>query len=484
MRTWGCGSRIIKARYSSPLRKLSALKTGFSARFAISMLLLAALLASSGCVALLEDEKLIVTEHLVTQNSKPPVEQTEVANYDEFKEALLDLVMQHAETAQILYTSFDEDVQSDFERASSELQSNDPICAYAVAEITAQYTKIVSYFEIEINIEYRRTKQQVDSIVAVSTTRYLRTELLSVMSDYRDEALIQTTLSGVKAADMLNYVRETYYDNPRTIVMMPVTAVEIFPEEGPDKIFELRFAYSQPDDFLRQYGESLSKAVRLCAAVAGGDNDGEILLSLAERLIGACEYDAGTANVISEHGTQNLSATAYGALVLGSAVGEGFAMAYKALCKELDYDCTVVLGYYDGMVHAWNVVSLYGDYYHIDLSMCAENGIETAFLKTDVEMMEHYTWDFVNTAPCRGDLTYEEIAGIEPPDTEDPTEEIDEEGNPIQQPDIGDDEEGVTVDDDGETPDDGAESPEDVPDGESPSPQPDEELIPEEDEAN
>ena len=387
----------------------------------------AALLASSGCEALLEDERLIESKHLVTQNVKPPVEQTEVSNYDELKAALLDLVMQHVDSGQILYNSFDDDIQDEIERACAELNENDPVCAYAVNDITALSTKIVSYFEIEISIEYKRTKQQVDSRVAVSNTRYLKSELLSVMSEYRDELLIETSLRGLTADDIIGYVTEIYYDSPRSIVMMPVTAVEIYPDEGLDKIYEVRFAYSQQPDFLTRYGESLSGAVRKCAAVAGGDNDGEILLSLAEILIGACVYDAGTAHVISEHGTQNLSATAYGSLVLGSAVGEGFAMAYKALCEELGYDCTVITGYLGGMVHAWNIVLLYGDYYHIDVSMCAENGIETVFLKTDTEMMEHYTWDFVSAHACHGALTYEEVAGIEIIDPEDPDGPDDEE---------------------------------------------------------
>ena len=412
-------------------------------RAIICFLPLIALTASAGCMAILEDEMLVESRHLSTPNSKPPVEQTEVSNYDELKAALLELVMQHIESGQILYYSFDDDVQDDIDRATDEIMSKDPIGAYAVMGITSLSTKIVTYFEIDVSIMYEHSKQQVDSIVAVSNPRYLRTELQSVMSDYRDEVLIRTELQGITADDMVAYVKATYYDNPRNIVMMPVTAVEIFPSEGTDKIYELRFAYSQQTEFFLQYGASLSGAVRQYAAVAGGDNDAEILLSLAEKLIGACVYDAGTANVISEHGTQNFAATAYGALVIGNAVGEGFAMAYKALCEELGIECVVILGYLDGMIHAWNIVSLYGDSYHIDVSMCAENGLETAFLKTDAEFIERYQWDFENTVNCDGELTYEEVAGIEPE-----IEEFDEDGNPIL-PDE-DDETGEDEDDAGE----------------------------------
>jgi hypothetical protein len=344
------------------------------------------------------------------------MEQTKVSNYDEFKGALYDLVMQHEESGMIIYYSYDTDVQGEIDLACAEIKGTDPVGAYSVSEIIVIPTRIVTYFEIDISIEYKRTTQQVESIVPVATLRELRDELLIIMSNYQDEAVFRTAMPGVTAEDIEIYVRETYYQNPRNIVMKPGMTVEIFPEGGYDRVFELRFGNTQQAGILRQYSASLSESVRRNAEAANGDNAAEILLSLAENLIGACFYDEGKAKVISEHGTQNIATTAYGALVVGSAVGEGFAMAYKALCEELGFDCRIVLGYLDGMVHAWNIVPIYGDYYHIDVSMCAENGIETAFLKTDEDFEESYIWDTENAASCHGTLTYEDVAGILPED--------------------------------------------------------------------
>ena len=68
------------------------------------------------------------------------------------------------------------------------------------------------------------------------------------------------------------------------------------------------------------------------------------------------------------------------------------------------------------MIHAWNIVSLQGDYYHVDVAMGDVNGIETAFLKTDEDFMERYTWDMDNTVKCNGPLTYEDIVPPEEPE--------------------------------------------------------------------
>jgi len=170
-------------------------------------------------------------------------------------------------------------------------------------------------------------------------------------------------------------------------------------------------------DIMRGYGASLSLSVRRNAGLAVGENDAEILLSLAENLIAACSYDEGAARTVSEHSADNVAATAYGALIRGSAVGEGFAMAYKALCDELGFDCRIVLGYHNGMVHAWNIVSLYGEYYHIDVAMCAKNDIRTAFLKRDADFRWSYSWDTDETVRCNGTMTLDDIR---PPEIEDP----------------------------------------------------------------
>ena len=395
------------------------------------ILLFAVIIAASiGCTALLEGDFLTEAPYSIPPYEKPPEEQIEVPNYEALIDEILKLIMQHEDTGNMYANNYDGNVSADVERACQEIQKNHPIGAYAVSGITGETKRIVSIYEIAISIEYKRSKQQLDSLVNVSTQRFLRTELLSAMSNYNDEAVFRTSLN-ITESDIAGYIREAYYQNPRRIVMMPVVAVETHPESGDDRILELRFGYMEQAGILKQYGSNLAERyVRRNALQAIGDTDAEILLSLANNLVASTSYDEGTAQAISVHGAQNFAATAYGALANGNAVGEGFAMAYKALCDELGLDCRVVLGYRSGRVHAWNIVSLFGDYYHIDVAMCAVNGIETAFLKSDGDFAEFYLWDYDNTVRCRGTLSYEDIVGIEEPeDLDDSDAETTETGN-------------------------------------------------------
>ncbi|MDR2590445.1 MAG: hypothetical protein LBC71_05620 [Oscillospiraceae bacterium] len=384
-------------------------------------ILLLIIVVSVGCDNLLEDYVEFITPHETEPYVRPPDDPIiiTITDADEFKELLLQLIMEHEATTTINYYSYDgENVQDILNEIAINLKSEDPIGAYAVADIQINATRIVAYFEVDIEIEFKRSKEQIDSIVNVGTSRYMTTQIQQIMSQHNDEAIIRTRM-GLTKESIIELITDIYYQNPRSIVMLPFVTVEMFPEEGIDRIYEIKFIYIESADMMQLFAENLALYVRRNAERAVGDTDAEILLSLVENLMASTSFDIGAASAISVHGAQNFAATAFGALVQGNAVGEGFAMAFKALCDELGFNSIVVLGGLNDLVHAWNIIYLEGDYYHIDVSMCVENGLEIAFLKTDADFEEMgYTWDRENTVRCEGELTLDDI--IIPEDPENP----------------------------------------------------------------
>jgi len=393
-------------------------------------LVIIAAIVLTGCVNLLEGFDETITEHPARAYVRQPTEQITVSGYDELVATIIVLIMEQETEIQLLYYHDDgEDVQAEIQRACDEIIYEHPIGAYAVVGITAEATVIVSYYEVDLEIEYKRTQEQLDSIINVSSERYMRTQLLNIMSEYREEAIIRTSLQ-FSDDDITRFVSEIYYQNPRSIVMLPFVTVETFPEEGVDRIYEIKFGNTDSPGMLQRFSRELELYVQGNAEQAVGDTDSEILLFLANSLIDSTTFDEGTARAVQAHGPQNFAATAFGALVRGDAIGEGFAMAFKALADEMGINCRIVLGHYDGIVHAWNIVSLYGDFYHIDVSMCAVNGIETAFLKTDGDFEEMlYTWDKDSTVRCEGPLTIDDVLIPEDPDNLDDPDDNENQNN-------------------------------------------------------
>ena len=88
--------------------------------------------------------------------------------------------------------------------------------------------------------------------------------------------------------------------------------------------------------------------------------------------------------------------TAYGALVEGEAVCDGYAKALKILLDRVGIENIIVNQIDEEIAHAWNVVKLDGEYYHVDATSDkleeggSEQVIHTYFNITDEDMEKNY----------------------------------------------------------------------------------------------
>lgn len=82
-------------------------------------------------------------------------------------------------------------------------------------------------------------------------------------------------------------------------------------------------------------------------------------------IIDNCKYDDAAAENDDVQGNEN---DAYGALVDGKAVCEGYARAFQLLCNKANIDCVLLSGTADSDNHAWNGVKIGGDWYQIDVT--------------------------------------------------------------------------------------------------------------------
>ena len=115
------------------------------------------------------------------------------------------------------------------------------------------------------------------------------------------------------------------------------------------------------------------------------------------------EYKAGTLSSIPN------VYNAYGALVEGKAVCQGYALAYSALLHTVGIDADICDS--NTMNHAWNVVSIGGAWYHVDVTWddpvwnTEGRALHSFFLLSDAEIerekegrSRHYDW--VDNVEC------------------------------------------------------------------------------------
>ena len=407
----------------------------------------ALLIALTGCDNFLDG----YSPRVVTAHTPPPFVREEIeveaivaTNYDELVQVILELIKDFSDDAFIRYHHEEgEDGSAEIQQALYEAQNYHPIGVYILENINVtEKTEATLYTEFSIEIEYARTPEQVESIIPVATGRYLRTQVLNSMSKYAEEILIRTGL-GLTEEDIMELVREIYYSTPGGVLALPVVAVRFFPEEGDDRIYEITLRQRDDSSIMLRYGEQLSARIHAIAGSIEGDTDSEVLLALIEFLIDAAEFDLSLARTIGAHGTQQYEATAFGALNRRSAVGEGFAMAFKALLDEMGFDNRIILGYLDGMLHAWNIVLLDGHFYHIDVALSSigedEEESEDGFIRfgTDEDFREMlYDWDVESVPASDGPLTIDDLRPEDP--CCDECEDEDEEGEYNEEEDDND----------------------------------------------
>ena len=98
-------------------------------------------------------------------------------------------------------------------------------------------------------------------------------------------------------------------------------------------------------------------------------------------------------SVKSRLGSSHYKSTAYGALVYGNAVCQGYSVLMYRLLRECGINCRIVTGIAErdgeSELHAWNIAELDGSYYNIDASWCSQLETEDYFLRSDEEMEGH-----------------------------------------------------------------------------------------------
>jgi len=142
------------------------------------------------------------------------------------------------------------------------------------------------------------------------------------------------------------------------------------------------------------YGRKIQEAISL---IDDGMSDEEKALVLHDYLAQHCAY-AYQEYLSGQLDSASNVFSAYGALVEGRAVCQGYSEAYRALLRAVGIDSSISTS--KEMSHAWNVVWIDGEWYHVDVTwddpVWNTEGYarHSYFLLSDAEMgnRDHYGW--------------------------------------------------------------------------------------------
>lgn len=137
--------------------------------------------------------------------------------------------------------------------------------------------------------------------------------------------------------------------------------------------------------------QAAKDAVKAC--VSSGMTAKQKAKAIHDYLIVHCSYNE---RVASTAGNQYHDAfTAYGALVKGSAVCQGYAAAFNLMAQKCGLPSMAVCGRAGGVAHAWNYVDLGSSSRYIDCTWDDTDGkkiSDTYFCVTEAEMRRQHSW--------------------------------------------------------------------------------------------
>ena len=125
----------------------------------------------------------------------------------------------------------------------------------------------------------------------------------------------------------------------------------------------VRIVYQNDIDTVKTMREELSARVdEIVSAVEDFESEFEKELYIHDFLVENCSY------LTEAESSEYTSNTAYGALCEGMAYCDGYALAFKMLMNSADMFCCVVEGSVNDLPHMWNIVSVDGEFYHVDVT--------------------------------------------------------------------------------------------------------------------
>ena len=368
----------------------------------------------TGCASVFEKDYIYISDFAAETPDESGDFAVEVTGFNELKSAVTRFVISHADTGKLEFRNYDGNVNADLAEACWQVKSENAYGAYTVDYISYDVNHIISYYAADVYINYRHTKEELNGIATAENTA-LVAEYLKIGLERFDAVILLLINNRLLTTDEVReQISELYYADPLLLPVLPAAEVNSYPEKGAQRIFETRLNYFFAPERLGEMKAELAAAVGEISSSIDQTEPVFAAMEACERLSEMCEYLYESD--VSREAVE--SSTAYGALAEKAADGFGFAMAYKALCDAVSVECIVVSGRMDKAPHAWNIIKIEDDCYHVDVSQCGERGPEEVFLTGDSGMWGRYLWDTEKYPECEGSLSYRTLMNPQAQDDE------------------------------------------------------------------
>ncbi len=211
--------------------------------------LLLALCLLTGCSALLERTYSTAEPHSSKFWESEAAGTLRAENHQDVVNDLLLLIGQHTESATLRLYNFESDISvaDTLEGATTEIQQETPMGAYAVEYITASSRAQRGYYEVAVRISYRRTLEQLQAVVNATSPEALYSLLAAALDSGKTELAVRMGYwgedGGSRVEDAISQLREE-----RELTETVPWVVNYYPGAGNPGLVEFLLDPPEPEE--------------------------------------------------------------------------------------------------------------------------------------------------------------------------------------------------------------------------------------------
>lgn len=346
-------------------------------------LILVLCLLLSGCGSWMDGSYSSVTPHKVKDQ---PQEQSipSVKNITQLKDVLGDMVDRGAETGRISVEEFySSALDSSMDMAIREILQKHPIGAYALEGIDYELGTTGGVSAVAVTLTYNRSAEEIRAIQSVTNMEQAQKRVTDALCDFESGVVLR--ISQYQALDFTQTVESFAQENPDLVMETPQVTVSVYPQEGVERVVDVRFTYQTGRDALRTMRDYVEPVFSSAALYVSSEEETDLVkyARLCTFLMERNDYQVNTSIT-----------PAYSLLRHGVGDSRAFAMVYAAMCRRAKLECMVVSGTRQGEAWFWNIICDDGVYYHVDVLSAP------GFAKHSDGQMTGYVWDYSAYPVC------------------------------------------------------------------------------------
>ncbi len=161
----------------------------------------------------------------------------------------------------------------------------------------------------------------------------------------------------------------------------------------------IRYTFSYATTLAQEAAVDAAVADIVSRALTEGISEYRLAKDICRYIASVTEYDyeAWAKSTLLIQSDDPLPWTAYGALINGQSVCQGYALLYYRLALSLGLDCRIVAGEAEAgelrQNHGWNVVRIDGTYYYMDPTWYDSGNLEEYICRGTTDFPDHYSDD-------------------------------------------------------------------------------------------